>query len=122
MRPVICALFVAFVRFLRFPRLVTLPAGLGGGTQMRELLADLFRCQDAPDGNPRRVWAVALPPLRVLVCRRRIRMVALKAMALSPDLNAVFAPFGRRLRITDPAALSTHCGPCCVARQVPSSA
>jgi hypothetical protein len=78
--------------------------------QMRELLPSLLKCQDAPDGGPRRVWvALAFPPLRVLLRRCRVRVVPLKAMTFSPSLNAVFALFCRGLRITDPAALSTHC-------------
>jgi hypothetical protein len=36
--------------------------------------------------------------------RRRVRVVALTAMTLSRGLNAVFALFGRRLRITDPTS------------------
>jgi hypothetical protein len=64
---------------------------------------ELLKCQDAVDAA-----AVALPPLRVLVCRRRVRMVPLKAMTFGPGLNAVFALFCRRLRIIDPTALSTH--------------
>jgi len=35
-------------------------------------------------------------------------MVPLKAMTFGLDLDAVFAPFRRRLRLNDPAALSAH--------------
>ena len=67
------------------------------------LYASLLDRQDAPDGGPHRIWvALALPLLWVVGRRRRVRMVALKAMALGPGLNAMFAPFRRRLRLYDP--------------------
>ena len=71
--------------------------------EVSELLADLLARQDAPD-----VSALAIPPLRVLLRRRRVRMVPLKAMTFGPGLNAVFALFCRRLRVADPTALSTQ--------------
>jgi hypothetical protein len=50
-------------------------------TQMCELLPRLFDCQDAPDGA-----AVTLPFLWIVMCRSRMRIVALKPMALDPSL------------------------------------
>ncbi len=47
--------------------------------EVSELLADLLARQDAPD-----VSALTIPPLRVLLRRRRVRMVPLKAMTFSP--------------------------------------
>ena len=78
---------------------LTDPASLSGTTKVRVLLADLVRCQDAPE-----VSALAVPALRVLGRRRRIRVMTLKAMTLSPGLNAVF----RRLGLNDPAAFGAH--------------
>jgi hypothetical protein len=80
-----------------------LSACLGSGTQVSELLARLLTRQSAADAT-----AVTVPPLRIFKRRSGMRMVTFKAMALSPNLNAAFAPFRRRLRIYDPAALSTH--------------
>ena len=60
---------------------------------MCELLHDLLACQDAPDGGPRRVRvALAFPPLRVLLRRRRVRKARLRT-----PLRAL----GRRLVVVD---------------------
>jgi hypothetical protein len=49
--------------------------------QMCELLPDLLDRQDAPDGA-----AVTLPFLWIVMCRSRMRIVAVKPMALDPFL------------------------------------
>jgi hypothetical protein len=68
----------------------TFPAGLGGGTQVRELLASLLTRQSAANSGPRRIWvALAFPLLRVFRRGSGIRMVALEAMALNPDLSVM---------------------------------
>jgi hypothetical protein len=48
---------------------------------MRELLPELLDRQDAPD-----ISALAVPPLRILLRRRGMRIVASKPMALNPFL------------------------------------
>jgi hypothetical protein len=52
--------------------------------QMCELLPGLFDCQDAPDGA-----ALAVPPFRILLRRRGMRIVTLKPMVLDPFLHAM---------------------------------
>jgi len=62
----------------------TFPADVGGGTEVRVVHTDLLAGQDAVHAA-----AVGVPTLRVYVRGCRVRMMALKAMALSPDLDAM---------------------------------
>jgi micrococcal nuclease len=55
-----------------------------------ELLADLFRGQNAIDAT-----AVAVPTLRVLVRRRGVRMVPAKAMTFGPLFHAAHRAYRR---------------------------